>query len=190
MKRILAIALLAAAIAMPQAAYAANYLQGDVNYTGDFSIPGTTFLDSASINIDLAAVSNTTSGDFASVFGMNFPDLLDHASPIEIVAPLPSYSPLWSFPAGGPYTVQFILTSYVVSQKTAGFLDLNGVGYFVATGFDNTPGKWNLSAQLETGQITATYSAGSIVQVPEPASITLLGLGLLGVAGALRRSRK
>jgi hypothetical protein len=52
----------------------------------------------------------------------------------------------------------------------------------------SAPGTFNLSANAANG--TFSFSASNGVQVPEPASLALLGGGLLVCAGVLSRRRR
>jgi len=97
-------------------------------------------------------------------------------------------------------TFAFHMTDYdaAFTDTTSGCtvgqcLAVTGNGFFTGTGtvnYDNSPGHFTFTSQLVNGQTTTTFSASAISEaspIPEPSSLMLLGTGVLGLAGMVRR---
>jgi|SRR5262245_22642325 len=113
-----------------------------------------------------------------------------------IVAPGVQNIPNWiSLSVGG---VSFDMNSIATITRTPSVgglpaaVEIAGLGLMHETGFDNTPGTYRLTAQGMTGSFSFSstqVSAGTVVKVPEPTTLALLGITLLGFAFARRRSQ-
>ncbi len=80
----------------------------------------------------------------------------------------------------------FDLANLTVNQS-GDQLALSGTGTLHLQGFDDAPGQFVFSSQ---GIGTGTFSfSATDAPVPEPASMMLLGTGLFGLGGAIRRRR-
>jgi hypothetical protein len=84
----------------------------------------------------------------------------------------------------------FDLLSIDVVLQDAQNLNLAGIGTLYMTGYDDTPGIWLFNSTSTTNAGVFSFSANS-TPVPEPTTVALLGIGLVGLAGVeVRRRRK
>lgn len=180
MKRLLVagVIALAAMVAMPQTAAA-------VPFTGAVDYIGVHTPDNADMNLatesTIAGPGNVgdpvvvlSTGSFAAHISVLDP--LTHESPLEYRPFGGPYTPLWSHSSG----ITFDLLTLSIQSSSSTTLVLVGTGEFKGAGFDTTPGNWNMTLNIATGQVSGSFSSSS--SVPEPGVLALFGLGLLGVA--------
>ena len=187
MRRVLSMAGLALAIMALAVPAQAMPISGAISFAGVASPLGLGASDwytATGIDFGLADVDSMTlpSGSYLGTQGTatTFNDFTFTALPV---------SPLWTFGfAGATYSFDLItLTSIEQRLVTGGsLLNLVGSGNLMITGFDLTPGVFILTAQ-GTGGSFSFSSSNSTTNVPEPASLLLLGSGLIGLAGVVRR---
>lgn len=103
---------------------------------------------------------------------------------------------------GTPFTLYTategtLTTSLTINTDTFNFnpgpplpsLSVSGEGTLELTGFDPTPGVYTVTTQGPNDDVIVTFSVTSMAQaVPEPASLALLGISLLGL-GFIHRKR-
>ena len=197
-KRLLVIGLVAAALSAAPAQ--AGPITGSLSFGGAaqpwggtnwFNATGIDFLSATVASSPLPTGTYLGTQDAATIFS----DFTFNPFPAEGV------KPLWTFTKGGiDYSFDYLALGALIQvgdDVSSGISLMNGTGMLYATGFDPTPGLFNLTAQgfgaLGGPETTFSFSASDVATaaVPDPGSSMLpLGIGLTGVATARRRMKK
>jgi len=78
------------------------------------------------------------------------------------------------------------MTSAFIVSQNANQINLTGAAILTADGYQDTQG----SFQFTANNSGTSFSYSSSAQVPEPASLALFGIGLLGMAFSQIRRRE
>lgn len=173
-------------------ALALPMLDGGIGMTGSFvpvdsegaQVP---IADATGISFDGSSFLVTTAtGDYTGLAGQG--GIINGFTFI----PSSPITPLWS--VGG---ISFAMTSLEYAKRpvpgNSYNLDIFGAGVLSAIGFDDTPGYWNFTGQgVNNANFSWSASSGSTATapVPEPATMFLLGTGMIGFVTAHRRKMK
>lgn len=197
---------LAAALSLPVALFA-DPISGTLSAQGSDSFTSSTITFGTDGQVNGGAGANT--GSFSVLTDGNhitFFPAFPPSTPLPYnqgFNPVPTaLQPLTLFTttASNTETFNFIMQDYTANYHTGGgclsgavCLDVTGDGFFTASGptaYTSSPGSFTFTSQQVSGQTSTTFSASAIATpaaVPEPASIALLGAGIFGIAGLVRR---
>jgi len=177
-KLIMSLILVVALVGFSMLNVGAIPIEGDINFGG-----GTTFNTTNFTGFNLIEVTSG-SGTYGSIptGSTSIPSVT--FNPFQYNPPAPPVTPLWTFSYLG-LTYSFNATSMINVPEPPGIVVVMGTGTASVTGFTDTTGAWNISANKFTGSTLGSFSASTVV--PEPATMLLLGSGLLGMGVYARR---
>lgn len=159
-------------------------INGAISFDGGYAlVGGANFLSASAANILTASVTpGQATGTYASLNGGYAFSGPDTFGPIQVNPTPVTVIPLWQFTTGG-ITYSFDATSVSLLVKTANIYAIEGYGVANVTGFDATPGYWNVTLN----RAGASFSFSSSAAVPD-GGMTLILLGTaLTAMGLIRR---
>lgn len=85
------------------------------------------------------------------------------------------------------FTITSLLTDVIGHDSNGPTLSISGLGTFMETGYTSTSGMFSLTSSSAGITGFQLVSSAPTAVTPEPTSIALLGTGLMGIAGVMKR---